>query len=207
MKKVHLKTNQQHSKMQEAPHNHHHAFSWKHLKDHPICLATIVYGILVVIAEIVILSFVTDMNLHDLLSYEGAIQAVHLFGILILAIVNYWWIHRISGHADTPMQATKKFFSVSFVILLAHIVLLHVVPRWIGFELHQHGGHGEHTHTLHKNSEMIEYITLAGVIGFVVFAFRFQDAILQKLQLKNKYTVVLSRIGKHSKSRIDNKKK
>lgn len=171
-------------------HNHHnHTFSRKHLREHPICLATIFYGALVIIGELIILSFVTDMHLHDFLSYEGVVQLIHLVGIIILAIVNYRWIHRVSGHNDTPRQATTKFFGVSVVILIAHIVLLHVIPRWVGFELHHHD-EAEHTHGI-LSAEMIEYLTLGAIIVFVTLAFRFQDTILHKLHLKNKYTFML----------------
>ncbi len=170
-------------------HSHNHTFSRKHLREHPICLATIFYGALVLIGELIILSLVTDMHLHDFLSYEGVVQLIHLVGIIFLAIVNYRWIHRVSRHTDSAGQATTKFFGVSLIILIAHIILLHVIPRWIGFELHHHD-ESEHTHGM-LSAEMIEYLTLGAIIIFVTLAFRFQDTILHKLHLKNKYTFML----------------
>lgn len=166
-------------------HSHHH-FSRKHLREHPICIATIVYNILVLAVELIIIGAVNDLSLHDLLGYEGILQGIHLLGIVILGIINWWWIHRWSNHHESSLQSTGKFLSVSTIMLFAHIVLLHLIPRWIGFELHAHE-HG------HEHSELIEYLALAGIIVFVTLAFRRRDELLARLGLKGKFTVSLKK--------------
>ncbi len=160
-------------------HHHTHSFSWKHLKEEPICLASVIYNILVVLIELVILGFVTHMSLHDLWGYEGLMQLIHLVGIVLLGIVNYIWIHNWSKYEDTNIQSTGKFLGVSVVIFVAHILLLHVIPRVIGFELHHHEDGGA--------SEMVEYMALAGIIVFVTLAFRYKDTILKFFNVQNKY--------------------
>ena len=160
-------------------HHHTHSLSWKHLKSHPICLASVIYNILVVAVEIIILAFVTHMDFHDMLGYEGIMQLIHLVGIILLTVLNYWWIHTWSIHEDTKSQATAKFFWVSVIIFILHIILLHIIPRVIGFELHHHDEAA--------NSETVEYVALGAIILFVTLAFRYKEAILQALNIKNKY--------------------
>jgi|GEM_PF-4215848 len=92
-------------------------------------------------------------------------QSIHLLGVIALGIFNRFWIHRRSQHHDTRLQNAGKFFSVSSIMLIAHIVLLHLIPRRIGFELHAH-------EEGHENSELIEYVSLALIIIFVTLAFR-----------------------------------
>lgn len=65
-------------------------------------------------------------------------------------------------------------------MLIVHIILLHIVPRLIGFSLHEHDSH---------HSELTEYMILAGIIVFVTIAFWRRDSILQKLGRKNRFTI------------------
>lgn len=171
-------------------HSHHHTFSRKHMREHPVCIATIIYNVLVLAVELLIIASVTDMSLHDLLGYEGILQGIHLLGIIILGVINWWWIHRWSTHHESSLQSTGKFLSVSTIMFIAHIVLLHLLPRWIGFELHGHD---------HEHSEMLEFGVLAIIILFVTVAFWSRDAVLQKLGLKNRFTVSMKKVS-HDKT-------
>ncbi len=167
--------------MHDHKHAHSHDLSWKHLREHPICIATIVYNIAVVAVEIIIIAAVNHVTFHDLLGYEGILQGIHLLGVILLGFINWWWIHRWSQHHhETRLQTTGKFFSVSTIMFAAHIILLHVLPRWIGFELHGHD---------HEHSETVEFIVLGGIIIFVTVAFLRRDEILEKLHVKNRFTV------------------
>lgn len=165
-------------------HSHHHDFSRHHLREHPICIATIIYNIIVLAVELIIISVVNDMSRHDLVGYEGVLQGIHLLGIVLLAVINRRWIHRWSKESDNTTQSVGKFFSISTLILIAHIVLLHIVPRIIGFELHHDEAGG---------SETVEFISLGVIIVFVTIAFWWRDALLQRFGLKNKFTVSLKR--------------
>lgn len=160
-------------------HDHHHDLSWKHLHEHPICIATIIYNVLVLIVELIIIALVNHLSWHDLLGYEGVLQGIHLLGIIILALINWWWIHKWTKHADTIQTTVGKFFSISTILLIAHIVLLHIIPRLIGFELHHDDG----------GSETMEFVILGGIIIFVTLAFWWRDYLLHKLGLKNRFTV------------------
>ncbi|MBP6911277.1 hypothetical protein KBC03_06910 [Patescibacteria group bacterium] len=53
-------------------HDHHH--SRKSFHEHPICIATIIYNILIVAVELIIIATVNHMTWHDLLGYEGVLQ-------------------------------------------------------------------------------------------------------------------------------------
>lgn len=165
-------------------HQHHHSFSRAHMKEHPICIATIIYNVLVLAVELIIIAAVNHLTWHELLGYEGVLQGVHLLGVVLLGLFNWRWIHRWSNHHETSLQTTGKFLSVSTIMFLAHILLLHLLPRWIGFELH---GHDE------GQSETVEFIALAGIIVFVTIAFRSRDTILEWLGVKNKFTVSLKK--------------
>ncbi len=165
-------------------HNHHHDLSRKHLKEHPICIATIIYNILVLAIELIIIAAVNHMSWQDMIGYEGVLQGIHLLGVILLAIINWWWIHRWSKHNDNTAQSVGKFFSISTLILIAHIVLLHIVPRLIGFELHEHEEAG---------SETVEFVALGAIIVFVTISFWWRDAVLRRLGLKNKFTVSLKK--------------
>lgn len=164
-------------------HDHHHEFSRKHLHEHPICIATIIYNIIVLAVELIIIAVVNHMSREDLIGYEGVLQGIHLLGIILLAVINRRWIHRWSKHNDNTAQSVGKFFSISTLILIAHIVLLHIVPRLIGFELHHDEG----------GSETLEFISLGAIIVFVTLAFWWRDAVLHKLGLKNKFIVSLKK--------------
>lgn len=161
--------------------SHHHHDHSHH--EHPICIATIIYNVLVLAVELIIIGAVNHMTWQDLLGYEGVLQGVHLLGIVILGIINWRWIHRWSKHHDSRLQTAGKFLSVSTLLFGLHIVLLHIVPRIIGFELHHDEG----------GSETIEFIVLAAIILFVTVAFRWRDALLHKTGLKNKFTVSLKK--------------
>jgi|GEM_PF-6358551 len=50
-------------------HKHNH-LSLAHLHEHPICVATIIYNILVLAVEIIIIAAVSDIGVRDLLAYE-----------------------------------------------------------------------------------------------------------------------------------------
>lgn len=165
-------------------HHHTHDFSRKHMHEHPICIATIIYNILVLAVEIIIIAVVNHMSLHDLIGYEGVLQGIHLLGVIILGVLNWLWIHRWSNHHEARLQTVGKFFSVSTIMFIAHIVLLHLVPRWIGFELHGHD---------HEQSESVEFIVLGVIIVFVTVAFRSRDYVLERLGLKNRFTVSLKK--------------
>lgn len=164
--------------------HHHHDLSRKHLQEHPICIATIIYNIIVLVVELVIIALVNHMSREDLVGYEGVLQGIHLLGIILLAVVNRRWIHRWSKHNDNTAQSVGKFFSISTLILIAHIVLLHIVPRIIGFEMHQHEEGG---------GETVEFIALGAIILFVTIAFWWRDAVLHRFGLKNKFTVSLKK--------------
>ena len=103
----------------------------------------------------------------------------------MLAFINRRWVHRRTKHSDTTVATTGKFFSISTITLIIHIILLHVIPRRIGFELHHDEGGGE----------LVEFVVLGCVIVFVTLAFWLRDGILEGLGLKNKFTVSLK---KHS---------
>ena len=164
-------------------HEHHHDLSRKHLHEHPICIATIIYNIIVLAVELLIIATVNHLTWHDLLGYEGVLQGIHVLGIIILAIINWRWIHRWSKDTDNTTQSVGKFFSISTLILIAHIVLLHIIPRLIGFELHHDEG----------GSEIVEFIALGAIIVFVTIAFWRRDTLLKKVGLKNKFTVSLKK--------------
>ena len=113
------------------------------------------------------------------------LQGIHLLGIVLLAFVNWRWVHKRTKHTDTTVATTGKFFSISTIILIVHIILLHVIPRWIGLELHHDEG----------GSELVEFAILGCIIVFVTIAFWLRDSILERVGLKNKFTVSLK---KHS---------
>ena len=165
-------------------HHNHHPFSRTHMKEHPICIATIIYNVLVLAVELIIIAAVNHLSWHDLIGYEGILQGIHLLGIILLGIFNWWWIHRWSNHHESSLQSTGKFLSVSTIMFIAHIMLLHLLPRWIGFELHGHD---------HEQSEIVEFAVLAGIIIFVTVAFRSRDTLLVKLGLKNKFTLSIKK--------------
>ena len=164
-------------------HDHTHDLSRKHLREHPICIATIIYNILVLAVELLIVATVNHLTWQDLLGYEGVLQGIHLLGIILLAIINWRWIHRWSNHNDSTAQSVGKFFSISTLILIAHIVLLHIVPRLIGFELHHDEG----------GSETVEFAVLGAIIVFITIAFWRRDTILHSIGLKNKFTISLKK--------------
>ncbi len=153
-------------------HGHTHSFT-----EHKICVATLVYNILILVVELIILAFLSDLHLEDLLAYEGLIQLFHLGGVIVLGLINWWWTHRWADR-----QTAGRFLSISTVMLVAHVVLLHILPRWIGFEVH----HEEH-------NEQVEYLALIIIVLFVTVAFWRRDMILEKTGLKNKFTVSLKR--------------
>lgn len=163
--------------------HHPHSHSLKHLHEHPICIATIIYNVLVLLVELLIIATVNHLSRQDLLGYEGVLQGIHLLGIILLAVFNRRRVHKRTKQSDTTAATAGKFFSISTIILIIHIILLHVIPRRIGFELHHDEG----------GSELVEFAVLGCIIVFVTLAFRTRDTLLEKLGLKNKFTVSLKK--------------
>lgn len=149
-----------------------------HNHDHPWCIASIVYNILVILIEVIIIGVLNHMEWKELLSYEGRVQLFHLGGMILLGVVNYLWVHKYH-HIKVG-----GFVSIAGIMLIAHILLLHILPRLIGIEMHHHEEHGH-------ISETQEYMILLIVVTFVTLAFIFRDRILDTLKLKNKYQINL----------------
>ena len=145
---------------------------------HPWCIATITYNIIVILIEVVIIGLLNHMELHELLSYEGIVQLFHLAGMILLGIINWYWVHRYH-HIKIG-----GFVSIAGVMLALHIILLHILPRVIGMEVHDHHEHGH-------ISEGQEYMILLAVITFVTFAFIWREKILRSLNIKNKWQINL----------------
>lgn len=51
-------------------HHHHH--------EHPLCIATIIYNVLVLVAEVAILFAFMHSDPHELVTYERTMQIIHL---------------------------------------------------------------------------------------------------------------------------------
>lgn len=158
-------------------HHHHHGHSHS-FTEHKVCVATIVFNILIIVAEVILqLVFAGHgARAENVLSYEVFVQLFHFIGILILALIQRRVIHFAKRHT------VGKFIQISTLMLVVHIVALHIIPRLIGFEIH----HEEH-------QEWTEYLVLAGIIIFVTLGFRFRDLILTRLNLKNRFTVSLKK--------------
>lgn len=147
-----------------------------HIHSHGWCIASIVYNIIVILIEVVILGVLNHMKLHELLSYERAVQLFHLGGMILLGVLNYFWIHKYH-HIKIG-----GFISITGIILGLHILLLHILPRVLGIETHHHYDHGN----INENQE---YIILLIVITFVTIAFVFRDKVLKSLKVKDKWTI------------------
>lgn len=151
-----------------------------HSLHHPWCIATIAYNVIVILIEVVIIGVLNHMEWHELLSYEGMVQLFHLGGMIVLGIINWYWVHRYD-HIKI-----KGFISIAGVMLAAHIILLHLLPRVIGMEVHHHD-HDSHGHI----SETQEYLILLVVITFVTFAFIYREKLLKSLNIKNRWQINL----------------
>jgi hypothetical protein len=80
-------------------HHHHHA---PHTHEHPTCVATIIYNILVLIAEVGILFAFTHADAHELVAYEWVLQIIHLLGTALLGMLTWYLTHRLSHRATKP---------------------------------------------------------------------------------------------------------
>lgn len=84
----------------EPSRPHHHTIP--HTHEHPICVATIIYNILVLIAEIGILFTFTHTDAHELAAYEWTMQIIHLLGTALLGMLTWYLTHRLSHRTTKP---------------------------------------------------------------------------------------------------------
>ena len=145
---------------------------------HVYCLATIVYNVLVIVAEIVLQLFFTTHEIHEVLSFEIKIQLFHIIGVILLGVLQWWIIHRIKK------QTLGVFTGVSFLMILVHMFVLHILPRAWGIIVE------EHNHSM----EVRETIILLFIILFVTLLFWKREYWLEKYGLKNKRYVKLPKI-------------
>jgi threonine/homoserine/homoserine lactone efflux protein len=165
--------------MKNHHHHHHH-----HTDEHSLCGATIIYNVLVVVIEVVILAVFLHSEPGEILEYEWILQGIHLIGTMVLGYMTWRWTHQWAKNHEnaSTSQQTFAFAKISSIMLLLHIVLLHVVPRLIGFSLHEHNHGGEY----------VEYAVLGGIILFVTIAFRYRDSFLHKTGLAGRFMIKVS---------------
>ncbi len=145
--------------------HHHHTHD-----EHPWCVATIVYNVLVVLIELALQIAFTEHDTHEVITVELRVQAFHFMGIISLGALQWWIIHRLKK------QTTWKFAGVSLLMIAIHMIVLHVLPRvWGMSQLHD-----EHALTG-------ELFVLMFVVVLVTVMFWYRDRVLDKLQLKNKW--------------------
>lgn len=153
-----------------AMNSHRHSF-------HTFCLATIVYNILVIVAEVVLQILFVAHDIDDVLHFELFVQLFHIGGTILLGVLQWWIMHRIAK------QTAWKFASLSVVMVLIHMVFLHVLPRMWGIMMHNH----------HHN-EIKEVIVLIGIVILVTVLFWNRENWLLRWGLKNKRHINLRKI-------------
>jgi cytosine/uracil/thiamine/allantoin permease len=152
--------------MKEHGHLHHH-----HHDLHTFCLATVAYNVLVVMAEVVLQIIFTSNSAHETVSFEIGVQVFHLIGVVILAVLQWWIMHKVKN------QNVQKFFLISSGMVVIHMILLRLVPRLLGIVLEEH----------HDN-EIQEVIVLVCIVIFVSVLFWKREKRLTKRRLKHKRT-------------------
>ena len=129
--------------------HHHHNHSL-----HTFCIATLLYNIFVIIAEVILQIVLTPHDLHDVVSFEVKVQLFHFVGIIGLGLLQWWIMHKIKH------QTTAKFATISFVLVVIHMIVLHLLPRILGIVVEEH----------HSN-EWQEFSILIGIVVFVSMLF------------------------------------
>ena len=137
---------------------------------HTFCLATVLYNILVIIAEVVLQIVLTTHDIHDAVAFEIKVQIFHFIGVVSLGIFQWWIMHKIKN------QTTWKFATVSVTIVIIHMLVLHLLPRIWGIVIEDH----------HDN-EWKEFSVLIGIVVFVSVLFWKRESWLMKYGLKNKW--------------------
>jgi hypothetical protein len=151
-------------------HNHSHNF-------HTFCVATIIYNVLIIVAEVVLQLFFTSHDLKEAIAFEVGVQAFHFVGILILGALQWWIIHKIKH------QTNLKFTIISVVMIAVHMVLLHGVPRLRGISIHHH-----------ESGDWHELYVLIAIVLFVTIMFWKREKWLENWGLKNKRMINLKKI-------------
>jgi membrane protein DedA with SNARE-associated domain len=146
-------------------HTHNHSF-------HTFCLATVVYNILVVAVEICLQLLFTGHDAHEVMHFEFFVQVFHIVGTALLGIVQWRIMHKMEK------QTPKKFAIVSIIMLAIHVVVLHLLPRLLGFSLHDHG-----------IIEIKEVIILFVIVLIVTVLFWKREDWLKKIGLKNRRVI------------------
>lgn len=150
-------------KPDQPMHNHNHSA-------HVFCLATVVYNILVVVAEVVLQLVLTTHDIHDVVQFELLVQGVHILGTISLGILQWWIMHKMK------QQTSLKFAGLSILMIVIHMIVLHLIPRLWGISLHEH----------HDGGELKEIIVLVSIVLFVTILFWKRETLLTKSGLKNK---------------------
>lgn len=150
-------------------HGHGHRHQW--------CIASVVYNSIVILIELLIFGFLNHMELDKLVKYESRVQLFHLVGMITLGVLNYLWIHRYH------YIKIRGFISITSIMLLSHITLLHILPRVLGIGINYDNNN--------NIIEVQEYLILFIIVFFVTLAFVFRDKILVLLKLKNRWKINL----------------
>lgn len=163
-------------KQNNAMHTHNHS-------THAFCLATVVYNILVVVAEVILQLVLTAHDIHDVVHFELLVQGIHIFGTISLGILQWWIMHRMR------QQTSLKFAGLSILMIVIHMIVLHLIPRLWGISLHEH----------HEGGELKEIIVLISIVLFVTLLFWKRETWLTKSGLKNKRMITLRTVFKKNR--------
>jgi hypothetical protein len=155
---------------QQNMHQHSH-------QPHTFCVATIVYNILVIVAEVILQVFFTSHDIHEAIAFEVRVQVFHLIGIVILGAIQWWIIHKIKH------QTNLKFTVISLVMIAVHMIVLHGIPRLRGISIHHH-----------ESGDLQELYVLVAIVLFVTVMFWKREDWLKKMGLKNKRIINFKKI-------------